>query len=316
MPTYYVNSLTGSDANDGTLLTPWGSLDYALSRIVKYDVLNIASGGYSISSTISKFITLQGRGNVHILNNSSSPVFSPSSWTLTVVTCKNVIFDCNNQELFPNSSPYKVEVILLNCLILRNETQSASNVFAANTTFQGLMEDISLTRCANGSAEIDVVPGGVVAKSALIQQGRGCFLPLPENSDWDYDPALPNFFTNGWIDDVAYADGRSSISNAVIQILSGTSCRVLSPVMFFRVAPNFDSIYLGGGEDESFPSNWKKVIDSTALTSIRTIEIRSSNVLFTQSATSPAWGTHNRPVHTAITGKYVQYRLTLRDNGV
>ena len=79
---YYV-SPAGNDANNGSLSTPWASLQYAVTQLSAGDTLNVMAGTYagevalSVSGTSSQAITIRNyQSDVAIVSGSTLPAYS------------------------------------------------------------------------------------------------------------------------------------------------------------------------------------------------------------------------------------------------
>lgn len=164
---------------------------------------------------------------------------------------------------------------------------------------------------------------------AAIMAGEGAFLPQPSYvsavtpglvvTDYNFSPATPRSFlgspgvvASAWVDDVSYPHGTANISTSQITIATGPSARVLSPVQVFPEGISFSTTAVSSIEDEGA----KDVLDSTPADSTRTIDVRVSDTPFTQLDASPAWVAIPRnSSHQLLTGKYVQFRITLTTEG-
>lgn len=173
--------------------------------------------------------------------------------------------------------------------------------------------EFTVTQLKNsvGTDYVEIVSNIAKAKSSESIIGNGAFLPL-NSGNYSFDPL---FTSNGWIDDASYLDGRPTIAEDAITILSGDSCRVLSPVFNYPDKLRSSLIYVKATEDESGGPGHNQVVDSTPLTIDRTIEVRYSDTAFLQTDPTPEWITISRGVCDTIEGKYVQFRVTLITNG-
>ena len=166
-------------------------------------------------------------------------------------------------------------------------------------------------------------PHSVIQSPEAQRGGTGAFLPtpddnpyyLPRDNPWGV-PTWPNFET--WVDDATYTEGRANIPQplvpgASISILSGTGCRVLGPVTNYRVRAKITTVGVSCFE---LPAAGD-VVDSTPLDAMRTIEVRASNTVFTQTDTNIPWVTWVRDsLNPVVEGSFIQFRITLLDNGV
>ena len=195
------------------------------------------------------------------------------------------------------------------CLYMTNVTANTLNV--GNTGIQHILDSVL------DPNKVVNIPNGLVAINSEQIKGNGAFLPQPIDS-FDYDPQNgAQFVTNGWVNDSNYTDGDAKIEETQITINSGTSCRVLSPVFHYEAGIKFSANYIKSVEDESLASGSKEVIDSSATTATREIEVRVSNTAFGQTDSSPSWESITKGgSHASYSGNFVQFRITLRTDGV
>lgn len=164
---------------------------------------------------------------------------------------------------------------------------------------------------------------------AAIMAGEGAFLPQPSYisaitpglvvTDYNFSPSAARSFLGGpgvvasaWVDDASYPHGIANIASSQITIATGLSARVLSPVQVFPEGISFSTTAVSSIEDEGA----KDVLDSTPADTTRTIDVRVSDTPFTQLDVSPAWiAIPRNSSHQLLTGKYVQFRITLTTEG-
>lgn len=191
----------------------------------------------------------------------------------------------------------------VNCCIGASNVEA--NLILLTVTGGGSV-DTTVSRCAIGSAEIQVRGALLIPSSENSQIGVGSFLPYLR------DVFSPDF--SEWTDDSSYVDGRPAISTSAIAILSGPSCRVKSPVLDVGVLLTIGPKYVAATEVTDDPGS-NHVVDSTPLTTTRTMEWRYSETSFVTGDASPAWTTIDRAGLDLGYGRYFQFRVTLTTVG-
>ncbi len=223
---------------------------------------------------------------------------------------------------YPNYHPYTItaEAAAVNCAFRGFSVlglSTASNGFS--TSFCVSEAPVSGLGCISGGDQLDELGAySWVQKPEHILAGNGCFLPQ-QNGNYGYVPApyQTNFLADGWANDPTYGLGVASIGTNQVSIQTGLSARALSPVYFYPEGISFSTTGINGLEDESRPSGAKEVLDSTPADSLRTIDVRVSDTVFTQFDAAPAWiAIPKNSTHQLLTGKYVQQRITLTTEGV
>lgn len=208
---------------------------------------------------------------------------------------------------------------LLNNVSVGNFSLLLDRLGSGSATLNNLSTTLEIPTWANAVncaslTDAILVSGVAVATPAAIQQGKGAILPPPTRS---FNASLvPNFITEGWIDDPSYAEGDAEILAWHISIFSGNSARALGPVWQYPRTISFSTHYFEALEETTHPSGQKHVIDSTKDTTERTIEVRVSDIPFLNTDLSPSWHTISAlGNHPPLAGRFVQYRITLRIDG-
>lgn len=212
----------------------------------------------------------------------------------------------------------------VNCVIrgfttVMNSSSSAPAIYVTTEgVFQGAAPS-STTGSLIGSAAVlqELTPYSWTPTPEKILLGLGAILPQP-GGDYEYIPtATQNFLAEGWVNDATYVGGTAQIRSSSVSIDSGASARALGPVINYPTGISFSTTRVSAIEDETRPSGSKEVIDSTELDSARTIDVRSSDTPFAQTDSTPAWVPILKDSsHALVSGKYIQFRVTLTKEGV
>lgn len=239
----------------------------------------------------------------------------------------SVIRGCGTLLLHQNIPTYGASIGGGSDITIRNIITEAAPISADFTT----RVPVTIVKSVIGDASKTQEVGSYTyaPTPAAIMAGEGAFLPQPSYIsavtpglvvvDYTFSPTAPRSFlgnpgvvANAWVDDPSYPSGTVNISTSQITIGTGTSARALSPVQVFPEGISFSTTAIGSIEDEGA----KDVLDSTPLDTTRTIDVRVSDTPFTQLDASPDWVVIPRnSSHQLLTGKYVQFRITLTTEG-
>lgn len=142
-----------------------------------------------------------------------------------------------------------------------------------------------------------------------------------EVSRSDLDPETPvslaPFETNGWIQDTSMT-GTVSISDVYgngMRHNSSADAAAIGPVWDFGASVTLKGVGLSLFEPEVATPGDNEVVDSTPLTTTRTIQYRISNTSFLQTDALPAWVDQDRSTYVNASGRYLQLRLVFTMGG-
>lgn len=330
--TYYINDNSGDDSNDGSISSPWKTLGKFLnSWSTSGDVGVFYPGIYYLdsypatntNSGAPRDVTVVGIGNVVFKNVNDYPAGSYAPGYDTYY-----FYNINFITPAPLFKPYQFFNVVSNYMYLKNCGVSGSLLTACQVLTGGYSNTLSLdlenvthlsSPCATGSAIYTkylrcTTSGSVLGNTVMTSMSpaagyTGCFLPMPMNYSTTMFPCA------NWVDDSTYSSGRAQINSTDLQIASGsTSARILSEVLDYGENILFRGFGVLADEITDIPGS-NAVVDSTPLTTARTFEYRTSNSSFASGAASPAWDTYTRGNSIISSGRYLQYRITLIQNG-
>jgi hypothetical protein len=224
--------------------------------------------------------------------------------------------------LYSSAGRYGVNEGFVNCVVRGYDfIAKESSAPASYVTSEGVITPTGQTSfaCLLGDANDlqELGPYSWVPTPTKILLGLGAILPQP-GGDYEYTPSVAqDFIAEGWANDPSYGGGTAKINTSFISIDSGASARALGPVINYPEGISFSTTHVSAVEDETKPPGSKEVIDSTELDSVRTIDVRSSETLFAQTDPTPEWvPIHKDSSHALVSGKYIQFRVTLTTEGV
>ncbi len=355
MGTQYIDPIDGLDTNDGLAeITPVKTMEQALINagftIDTQYTKSISNSGATDTFIFLQGITLltKGLAITSHLYSSSNPTYYTNFYGMNGAILKNVsgeaLWDFTEASYQSGSTNYnfygRFEVRHLN--IINNP--SLSNIAVSSGLHSaGIIKNVSCKGCTfNAGCNISatslvhdaVAPnkfalanyctndyvtsptGYIKTAPAQTSLGNGAFLPAPNNDMAWLPRAAIDFQTQGWLDDSSYGGGRPLIAHSYIVINTGTSCRVLSPVVEYPKGIDFTVHFIDSIEDDTLGADHNEVIDSTTSDVTRTIEVRASTSTFGQEDASPTWVTIEKNAsHNSIIGKFIQFRITLTSIG-
>ena len=319
MATYYINGSTGNDSTgDGSSGLPWKTLDKAITTggAGTDNTFLFAAGVYEVTvanvTPIGAASTkrLIGLGNV-VFNNATALSQAVMDWhtlcfynisfigpnpvfTTTGIMCHVAMQNCGT-----SGAAFKIGIYVD---LTRTNCTNIGNMYSGTQAFH---TDVPL-RCSPSGA---VVGNTVVTSMPYAASYSGCFLPLPPTI------STTMFSCGDWVNDTAYGSGVLQINATDIQIATGsTSGRALSSVQDFGANTLFRGFGVRAEEVTNIPGG-NAVVDSTPATTARTFEYRVSDSTFASGAATPAWISYTRGDSFLASGRYLQYRVTLIQNG-
>lgn len=162
--TFYVNSSTGSDENDGSSGSPFATIAKAISlipQIVNHEVtINLADGSYSEGITLEGYI---GNGSIRIMGNTTTPTDVVISGQVFLTLCTTPLTVTGLKTTYVGESAFAVSHCLnwiyLDYLVATDSVgantfsglsvSASSHVRVNNSTFSNKYYGISLSNTSS-----------------------------------------------------------------------------------------------------------------------------------------------------------------------
>ena len=222
MPEYYV-STSGDDTKNGSILEPWKTFSYAISRLVAGDTLFIRGGTYNQqflmtnkNGTVANPITIQNYSGEKVIMDATGITFPPNEHgELELVGCAYIVIDgvsvensvnrgiilwtshhitvknCYTYNTFNSgiSTWYCHDLFITNNeIVLANNGGYDENISIASTSYN---VEVSYNNVHDGG------PGGAGAGGEGINIKDGCYNVIIHHNKVHDDPKL-GFSVDAW----------------------------------------------------------------------------------------------------------------------